>query len=118
MEGICKFVLVSDLRRARGRWQWAAKKTCKINQNRFILHVFIVSPFLFVLVVSLRRPSNLKIGPLVLSGLYLTKLQLDDPVADVADHRQVMGDKQYSQAPLFLQSSEKMDDLSLRGNIQ
>ena len=41
-----------------------------------------------------------------------------DAVADVADHRKVMGDEQISQPHFLLQVFQKIDDLRLNGNIQ
>ena len=41
-----------------------------------------------------------------------------DPVADVLDDAEVMGDENISQVKLLLQAAEEVDDLCLDGNVQ
>ena len=44
--------------------------------------------------------------------------QLHDPIADMLDHRQVMGDEEEAETSLFLQFFEQVDDVSLQADIQ
>ena len=44
--------------------------------------------------------------------------QLHDPVADMLDHRQVMGDELVAEASLLLQFFEQVDDVGLQADIQ
>ena len=41
-----------------------------------------------------------------------------DPVADVLDHRKIVGDKEVCQAEFLLQILQQVDDLALDGDVE
>ena len=49
---------------------------------------------------------------------HLAQVHDGDVVRDVLDHRQVVGDEQIRQVPLFLQLHHQVEDLGLDGHIQ
>ncbi len=61
------------------------------------------------LLVELCRVGNLNNNPKVHDG---------NPITDVLDHRQIMGDKQICQMKLFLQIPQKVENLGLYRNVQ
>ena len=64
---------------------------------------------------GIRIRVRLKRKYIVCSAL---QLQLHDPVADMLDHRQVMGNEEEAEVSLLLQFFEQMDDVSVQADIQ
>ena len=64
---------------------------------------------------GIRIRVRLKRKYIVYSAL---QLQLHDPVADMLDHRQVVGDEEEAEASLLLQFFEQVDDVGLQSDIQ
>ena len=64
---------------------------------------------------GIRIRVRLKRKYIVYSAL---QLQLHDPVADMLDHRQVVGDEEEAEVSLLLQFFEQVDDVGLQADIQ
>ena len=64
---------------------------------------------------GIRIRVRLKRKYIVYSAL---QLQLHDPVADMLDHRQVVGDEEEAEVSLLLQFFEQVDDVGLQSDIQ